>query len=137
RAADARPARRRPRAWQEGGLLSPLARSVRLNHAPSRCRMRPMKPRTAPIVMLAAGLLALLGACWRSDAQSAQPAQPAAAATTTSLPRTPTQRGPLSADEQATIDLFERSRMSVVFIATTQRVVDVWTRNALQVPRGT
>jgi len=93
-----------------------------------------MKPRTAPIVMLAAGLLALLGACWRSDAQSAQPAQPAA---TASQPRTPTPRGPLSADEQATIDLFERSRMSVVFIATTQRVVDVWTRNALQVPRGT
>src|SRR5690606_23886886 len=118
----------------EGGLLSALACSVRLNRAPSRCRMRPMKPRTAPIVMLAAGLLALLGACWRSDAQSAQPAQPAA---TASQPRTPTPRGPLSADEQATIDLFERSRMSVVFIATTQRVVDVWTRNALQVPRGT
>src|SRR5690606_13440373 len=89
-----------------------------------------MKTRTAPIAMLAVGLLALLGACWRSDAQSAQPAA-------TSLPRTPTERGPLSAEEQATIDLFERSRMSVVFIATTQRVVDVWTRNALQVPRGT
>jgi S1-C subfamily serine protease len=52
-------------------------------------------------------------------------------------PRTVTPRGDLAADEQATIALFEGARDSVVFIATVQRVVDPWTRNALQVPRGT
>ncbi len=95
-----------------------------------------MKTRTAPIALIAIGVLAVLAACWRSDAQSAQPVASAPTAAS-GLPRTPTERGPLSADEQATINLFETSRMSVVYIATTQRVVDVWTRNALQVPRGT
>ena len=52
-------------------------------------------------------------------------------------PRTVTPRGDLAADEQATIALFEQARDSVVFIATTERVVNPWTRNALQVPRGT
>ncbi|WP_439576605.1 S1C family serine protease [Elioraea sp.] len=52
-------------------------------------------------------------------------------------PRTVTPRGDLAADEHATIALFEGARDSVVFIATVQRVVDPWTRNALQVPRGT
>ncbi len=91
-----------------------------------------MKPRLAPLAVVAVGLMALLGACWRSDAQSAQPS-----GAVTGQPRTPTPRGPLGADEQATIDLFETSRLSVVYIATTQRVVDFWTRHALEVPRGT
>jgi S1-C subfamily serine protease len=52
-------------------------------------------------------------------------------------PRVPATRGPLGEEEQATIDLFERARRSVVYIATVQRVVDPWTRNPLQVPRGT
>ena len=52
-------------------------------------------------------------------------------------PRVVTPRGDLAADEQATIALFEQARGSVVFIATTERVVNPWTRNALQVPRGT
>jgi S1-C subfamily serine protease len=51
-------------------------------------------------------------------------------------PRTVTPRGDLAAAEHATIALFEGARDSVVFIATVQRVVDPWTRNALQVPRG-
>ncbi len=45
-------------------------------------------------------------------------------------------RGDLAGDEQATIELFERSRDSVVFISTRQRVRDFWTRNVLSVPRG-
>jgi len=40
-------------------------------------------------------------------------------------------------DERATIDLFERSRNSVVFITTKQAVVDFWSRNVMSVPRGT
>jgi S1-C subfamily serine protease len=52
-------------------------------------------------------------------------------------PRAITPRGELSADEKATIDLFERSRNSVVFITTKQAVVDPWSRNVMSVPRGT
>jgi S1-C subfamily serine protease len=54
-----------------------------------------------------------------------------------STPRTVTPRGDLAADEQATIELFEKSRDSVVYISTAQRVLDVWTRNVFTVPRGT
>jgi len=52
-------------------------------------------------------------------------------------PRAITPRGELSADEKATIELFERSRNSVVFITTKQAVVDPWSRNVMSVPRGT
>jgi S1-C subfamily serine protease len=52
-------------------------------------------------------------------------------------PREITPRGELAGDEKATIDLFERSRNSVVFITTKQAVVDFWSRNVMSVPRGT
>jgi S1-C subfamily serine protease len=52
-------------------------------------------------------------------------------------PRTVIARGELAADEKSTIELFERSRASVVFISTRQRVQDFWTRNVFSVPRGT
>jgi S1-C subfamily serine protease len=52
-------------------------------------------------------------------------------------PRLVTPRGDLAADEQAMIELFERSRDSVVFISTRQQVQDFWTRNVFSVPRGT
>jgi S1-C subfamily serine protease len=51
--------------------------------------------------------------------------------------RTVTPRGDLAADEKATIELFERSRDSVVYITTAQLVQDAWTRNVFAVPRGT
>jgi S1-C subfamily serine protease len=51
--------------------------------------------------------------------------------------RTVSPRGPLGAEEQATIELFERARDSVVFISTRARVRDIWSRNVLSVPRGT
>ncbi|NVD35872.1 S1C family serine protease [Marinobacter lutaoensis] len=51
--------------------------------------------------------------------------------------RTVTARGDLAADEKATIELFEQSRASVVYITTAQLVRDVWTRNVFSVPRGT
>jgi S1-C subfamily serine protease len=51
--------------------------------------------------------------------------------------RTVTPRGDLAADEKATIELFEKSRDSVVYISTAQLVRDVWTRNVFSVPRGT
>lgn len=46
-------------------------------------------------------------------------------------------RGDLGADEKATIELFEKSRDSVVYITTKAQVMDFWTRNVLSVPRGT
>ena len=52
-------------------------------------------------------------------------------------PRPIVPRGDLAEDERSTIALFEATRGSVVYIATTERVVNPWTRNPLQVPRGT
>jgi S1-C subfamily serine protease len=52
-------------------------------------------------------------------------------------PRAVVARGDFASDERTTIDLFERSRDSVVFITTRQQVQDVWTRNVFSVPRGT
>ncbi len=51
--------------------------------------------------------------------------------------RTVTARGDLAADERTTIELFEQSRASVVFISTATLVRDIWTRNVFSVPRGT
>lgn len=51
-------------------------------------------------------------------------------------PRTVTPRGDLAASEQSTIAVFNAARDSVVFITTAERVVDPWTRNAYDVPRG-
>jgi S1-C subfamily serine protease len=52
-------------------------------------------------------------------------------------PRPVVARGALGADELTTIDIFESSKASVVFISTSERVVDFWTRNVMTVPRGT
>lgn len=52
-------------------------------------------------------------------------------------PRTIEARGDLADDEKSTIALFEKTSPSVVFISTSQRVRDYWTRNILNVPRGT
>ncbi|OPY61637.1 S1C family serine protease [Syntrophorhabdus aromaticivorans] len=52
-------------------------------------------------------------------------------------PRAVLARGDLAADEQSTIELFERARNSVVFISTKALVRDIWTRNVFSVPRGT
>lgn len=51
--------------------------------------------------------------------------------------RTVTARGDLAADEKSTIELFEKSRGSVVFISTATLVRDAWTRNVFAVPKGT
>ncbi|WP_201352013.1 S1C family serine protease [Hydrogenimonas urashimensis] len=52
-------------------------------------------------------------------------------------PRPVTPRGNLAEDEKATIELFERTKNSVVYIATTKAVIDPWTRNIYNIPRGT
>ncbi len=88
-----------------------------------------MKLRATSRILAVAGVAALLVYCgmrWESSL-----------AQTTVAPREPTARGPLGEEERSTIELFEAARRSVVYIATTQRVFDPWTRNPLQVPRGT
>jgi S1-C subfamily serine protease len=52
-------------------------------------------------------------------------------------PRAIMARGELAADEQATIAIFESVSPSVVFITTSGRVMDLLSRNLLEVPRGT
>jgi len=52
-------------------------------------------------------------------------------------PRPIVPRGELGADEKATIRLFEAAKSSVVYISTVERVLDVWSRNIMKVPRGT
>jgi len=48
-----------------------------------------------------------------------------------------TPRGPLTPEERVTIDVFEKSKRSVVYISTSERVRDLWTRNVHSIPRGT
>jgi S1-C subfamily serine protease len=48
-----------------------------------------------------------------------------------------TPRGELTPEERVTIDVFEKSKRSVVYISTTERVRDLWTRNIHSIPRGT
>ncbi len=64
---------------------------------------------------------------------------PAAGVTAAALPSPPaaTPRADLSAEENATIALFERCRDSVVYISTQEAVVDLWSRNVTTVPSGT
>ena len=52
-------------------------------------------------------------------------------------PRPVAARGDLAADEKATIELFERSKGSVVYISTTARVLDLFSRNIFTIPQGT
>ncbi|RUM43658.1 MAG: 2-alkenal reductase [Hydrogenimonas sp.] len=52
-------------------------------------------------------------------------------------PRPITPRGSLAEDEKTTIELFERTKDSVVYIATSKAVIDPWTRNIYTIPRGT
>jgi len=52
-------------------------------------------------------------------------------------PRPVVPRGDLTEEEKSNISIFESSKSSVVYISTSERVVDFWTRNVMTVPRGT
>ncbi len=54
----------------------------------------------------------------------------------TAAPRVVAARGELAADEKSTIDIFEQSSPSVVYITTLKRVLNPWTRNVLSIPKG-
>ena len=51
--------------------------------------------------------------------------------------RTITPRGDLNTEERSNIDVFEAWKGSVVYISTSERVMDFWTRDVMSVPRGT
>ena len=55
----------------------------------------------------------------------------------TATPRTVTPRGPLAADETATVEIFRKWSPSVVYITTLDKVLNLWTMNVREVPRGT
>ncbi|MGH8629018.1 MAG: 2-alkenal reductase, partial [Gammaproteobacteria bacterium] len=55
----------------------------------------------------------------------------------TVAPRVITPRGDLAADERAMVELFEKSKSSVVYITTSEQVFDLRSRNVLSVPLGT
>jgi len=52
-------------------------------------------------------------------------------------PRVVEARGDLAADESATITIFDRISPSVVYITTSGQVLDLLTRNVMEVPQGT
>lgn len=70
---------------------------------------------------------ALAGGLWPWSALAQGEAQP----------RAVEPRGRLMSDEQTTIEIFERTSPSVVYITTVQHVRDIWSRNVMRVPRGT
>jgi S1-C subfamily serine protease len=81
------------------------------------------------VLLVSAALLALTWYAlprWSAYFQAAEAA-----------PRATTERGELTAEEQQNIDIFEKWKASVVYIATSDRVMDFWTRNVTDVPRGT
>jgi S1-C subfamily serine protease len=79
-----------------------------------------------------AALLVLAGAIAALVVWTVMSSRPAEAA-----PRVVTPRGALTPEEQHNIDVFETWKGSVVYISTSERVVDFWTRNVTSVPRGT
>jgi S1-C subfamily serine protease len=79
--------------------------------------------RMAPVLLLAGALAAI--AVWISSPR------------VEAAPRSVAPRGELTAEERSNIDQFETWKGSVVFISTSNRVVDFWTRNVMSVPRGT
>ncbi|MBN2869846.1 MAG: trypsin-like peptidase domain-containing protein, partial [Campylobacterales bacterium] len=77
------------------------------------------------VSIAAAAILGWEGVRWLTEAFS-EPAQP----------RAITPRAGLCDEEVLGINLFEENKDSVVYIATAQAVVDVWTRNIYNIPRG-
>jgi S1-C subfamily serine protease len=93
----------------------------------------PAPPRDrflARVIVIALAAIAV-GAAWQSV-----PLIQAMLLGRNAEPRLVTPRGELAQDEQSTIALFEAARGSVVFITTTQRVLNPFTRNAREQPAG-
>jgi S1-C subfamily serine protease len=81
--------------------------------------------RLAPVLFVAAALG--IGLVWTIASSGFAEA----------APRAITPRGPLTEEERSNIAVFDTWKGSVVFISTSDRLVDFWTRNVMSVPRGT
>ena len=94
-------------------------------------RDTPRRARTLAFAWIAIAVVAIAVLAWGALTltQRGAAAQPTA--------RPVAARGALFPSEQATIELFEKSRGAVVYITTQARVIDLWTRNAFNIPRGT
>ncbi|WP_333841947.1 S1C family serine protease [Pelomicrobium sp.] len=93
-------------------------------------RTRGFAPFSAPVLLVVVAALALIA--WQF-----WPWIESTFLRTNAAPRVVTPRGDLAEDEKATIELFQRTKDSVVFISTRERVMDLWTRNIFTIPRGT
>jgi S1-C subfamily serine protease len=83
-------------------------------------------PKRFPLWLLLSGLLGALvlwGAACSRRLEAA--------------PRPVTPRGDLTTEERSNIEVFEKWKGSVVYISTSERVMDFWTRDVMSVPRGT
>jgi S1-C subfamily serine protease len=90
-----------------------------------------MRDRFLPRLMLVTLAAILVALVWRGV-----PLLEVALREPGGQPRVVVPRGDLAAEEQTTIAIFEKAKDSVVSITTESRVVDFWTRNAYDVPRG-
>jgi len=90
-----------------------------------------MKDRFIPRLLLVTLAALLVVLVWRGF-----PLLESALSRRSAEPQVIAPRGDLAAEEQTTIAIFEGAKDSVVSITTASRVVDFWTRNAYDVPRG-
>ena len=93
---------------------------IRMTYSPRRSRLT---WALVVVVLLVVAFWTLPGAGQRGDRSEA-------------TPRAVDRSSRLPGDEQATIELFERSRGSVTYITTQARVVDPWTRNMFDISRN-
>jgi S1-C subfamily serine protease len=84
-------------------------------------------PRALPILLLALAAVGGADAQPRAQAARSEPEEP----------RPIAPRGPLAADEQQTIGIFQRASPTVVYITTVQHVRNPFSRNVMRVPQGT
>lgn len=90
-------------------------------------------PRAIPlssVIKVSFGTL-LLAVCGCVVSAAAEPGR------ATAGPRPVTPRGPLTSDETGNITVFESSKGSVVYISTSEKVLDYWTLSVETVPHGT
>ena len=86
----------------------------------------------AVILLLIMGFLA--GVAWKSKDSTSQET---ALIAEKGPVRATTPRGDLNPEELATINLFNQAAPSVCFITTTSLREDFWSRNVMEIPRGT
>ena len=92
-----------------------------------------MKPiRTPQRRAVWPAILLLITACSMAGEVAARPATTKDPAVRPVVPR-----GPLTAEENSTITIFKKASPSVVYITTLDRVLNLWTMNVKEVPRGT